>query len=260
MAEETRYTPNTGMVTISTSNKNRDGSGTMGSVITGASNGTVIKSVMIKSQTSTTEGMIRLFVYNGSSSFLVAELSVPNITQSSRDKSFEINLDLDLFLQSGDILKAATEVSQTFNVIALGLDISYSATARYDSTVYRFQNDYDTVSVANPNLNGTGTIATIMQTDTTYIGAEIQRFFIKAIGTVTPGMVRLYIQNSAGSTTMLFSEIPVCANTPTATAMSFEHVIFCKNFFLQSGYKLAASTENSESFVVSIETIDFTYN
>ncbi len=261
MAEDTRYSVNTGMVTISTSNVRRDGTGTMGDVITGASNGTVIKSVIIKAQTNTTEGMVRLFIYNGvSNPFLLAEIPVPNITKSARDKSFEANLDLDLFLQPGDVLKASTENAETFNVIALGLDISYSTTAIFDRTMYKAQNGFDTISVANSNLNGTGTIVVIMITDNTYLGAEIQRFFVKAISTTTPGMVRLYIQNSAGSSTMLFTEIEVSAITPTATATSFGHVINCSNFFLQAGYKLVASTEKAETFVVSIEAFDFKYS
>jgi hypothetical protein len=53
MAAETQYTANTGMVKISTANSNLDGSGTLGTVLTGASNGTLIKTVTVKATSNT---------------------------------------------------------------------------------------------------------------------------------------------------------------------------------------------------------------
>lgn len=89
MAAETQYTANTGCVTISTANSNLDGTGTLGTVLTGASNGTLIKSIIVKAQTNTTQGMIRLFVNGGGATELIAEIEVPAVTKSSTDPSYE---------------------------------------------------------------------------------------------------------------------------------------------------------------------------
>jgi hypothetical protein len=263
MAEETQYTAKTGQVTISSANTRRDGTGTMGDVITGAANGTLIKSVFIKAQTNTTEGMIRLFVYTGASNpVLIGEIPVSNITKSSRDKSFETYLELDLFLQSGDTLKASTENAETFNVIAIGLDVAYDTTAsRLDSTLFMAQTGFSGIALANPNLNGTGFMSQILLTNSTpYNGAQIKRIFLKANASTTPGMVRLFIRNTAETLNTLFTEIPVPAVTPTATAETFEYVLEFNNLFLQTEYSILASTENAELFVVTAEAMNFKYS
>ena len=64
MAEETQYVANTGMQTISTANSNLDGTGTLSSaILTGSANGTLIKTVTVKAQVTTTQGMVRLYIY-----------------------------------------------------------------------------------------------------------------------------------------------------------------------------------------------------
>src|SRR5687767_12235388 len=110
MAEETQYTANTGLVQISTANSSLSGSGTLGTVITGASNGTLIKTVLIKAIANTTEGMIRLFVddNSGSNIRLIKEIPVPAVTKASINKAFEIRVNLNFLLKSGFLLKAGT--------------------------------------------------------------------------------------------------------------------------------------------------------
>ncbi|MFY9309158.1 MAG: hypothetical protein WAQ28_08955 [Bacteroidia bacterium] len=262
MAEETLYTPNTGMVTISTANSNRDGTGTLGSVITGADNGTIIKSVIIKAQTNTTQGSIRFFIDTGvGNAKLITEIRIPAITKSARNKSFETIIALDLVLQSGQILKASTQNAETFNIIAIGLDTSYSTTSLQDSTQFAIQGNVDRISVANPNLNGTGTLVDIIVPSggSEYVGATIQRFFIKALATTTPGMIRLYLRDSAGTLTLLFTEIPVPAITPTATALSFSAIVKYNDFYLPLNYRILASTEKAETFVITAEALKIAY-
>jgi len=129
MAEETHYTANTGLVTISTANSNLDGSGTLSNLLTGANNGTLIKSVFIKAQGNTQSGMIRLFVHDGSNSNLLHEVRVPENAQTSVNKAFEIQLILNITLKAGHKLKVSTEQSDTFNIIAEGMDWSYFSTS-----------------------------------------------------------------------------------------------------------------------------------
>jgi len=55
-------TANTGIVTISVANPNLNGTGTLVTLITGAENGTIVKSVIVKAAMPVTTGMVRLFV------------------------------------------------------------------------------------------------------------------------------------------------------------------------------------------------------
>lgn len=132
ISERAQYTANTGMVVISTANTNRNGSGTLGSVITGASNGTLIKTVTIKSNETagTTAGMVRLFVYYNdgmghTETRLLREIKIPATTRTGINPTFSITVDLNFILLSGEILKASTEIGEDFVVVADGLDWTY---------------------------------------------------------------------------------------------------------------------------------------
>src|ERR1700743_191257 len=81
MAEETQYTISTSYAVISTANSNRDGTGTLGTVLTAGANGTLIPSVVVKAQGNTTAGAIRLFIFDGTNTRLFTEISVLNNTQ-----------------------------------------------------------------------------------------------------------------------------------------------------------------------------------
>lgn len=273
MAAETQFTANTGMVTISTANSNLDGTGTLGTVITAASNGTRVKTVTIKAKGSTTaEGMIRLFVSNGTAR-LLAEIEVPVITQSGKDTCFEKFLELDLDLLSGDVLSASTEKADAFNVFAEGMDWTYPTSVREASTNYTANTGTGSISTANSNLDGTGTVATIFTAGTTangFKGAKIKTILIKATGstgTTGDGMVRLFIQDASGSNTKLFIEIPVTMVTQTATNRSFVHQIDFGGgidsqeggFNLAPGYKIIASTELANSFAVTVDGLNWNY-
>jgi len=164
MAAETQYTANTGMVTISTANSNLDGSGTLSSaIITGASNGTLIKTVTIKASGSTTQGMIRLFVYDGTNTKLITEIEVPAVVPSYEYPAFGINVPLDFSLKSGWSLKASTENAENFNVIAEAQDWAYYVSSvRSETTKYTAKNGLAAISTANTNLDGSGTMSTVL--------------------------------------------------------------------------------------------------
>src|SRR4051812_14982104 len=121
MAAETQYTANTGLVQFAHANTSLTG-GTVGTdiftVITGASNGTLIKTVTIKSTTTPTQGMVRLFIYDGTNKRLYMEIEVDPIKQAATDPSFSKTVVLDFVLKSGYSLLASAQVADTFNVIA----------------------------------------------------------------------------------------------------------------------------------------------
>lgn len=270
MAAETQYTANTGMATINAANTSLTGSGTLNTdiwtVITGASNGTKVKSITIKARGSTTaQGMVRLFVYDGTNTRLLAEIEIPVVTQSGTDEGFEKFLELDLDLKATYQLRATTQIADTFNIIAEGLDWTYfTSDVRPDSSNYYANTGAAQVSTANANLDGTtGTVYTILTAGaaSSYKGCKIKSIVIKSLGTPSAdGMIRLFIQNAASSVTKLFMEIPVCIITPSATARSFVHQInFSDGFDLQAGYKILATTQNSDSFSILIEGLDWKY-
>lgn len=127
--QRAKYTARYGVVVISTANPNLNGSGTTGVVITAASNGTLIKRIIIKAQTNTTDGMVRLYVVNPNLDpavvRLLIEVEIPAVPKSSNSHSYSIEFDFDFYLVNSYQIWASTENAETFNVIAEGLDITY---------------------------------------------------------------------------------------------------------------------------------------
>jgi hypothetical protein len=266
MAAETQYTANTGLVKISTANSNRDGTGTLGTVLTGASNGTLIKNVFIKATGTTSQGMIRLFVYDGSNTRLLREIDVDPVTPSATDFSFVERVSLDFVLKSGHILKASTEIANNFNIIAEGLDFAYYASSvRPESTNYTANTGVGLISTANSNLDGSGTMGTILTAGASgsgWKGCCVNLINIKAAVTTTHGMVRFFVQNTSTGTanTFLISELFVSPVTPSATFPSFfNRFFFEEGFQIQAGFKILVSTENAESFSIVIDAMDWKY-
>lgn len=260
MAEETQYTANLGMQTISTANSELDGTGTLSNVIiTGASNGTRLRTVSVKSHGHSLGGMIRLFIFDGTNNRLISEVEVPAVTRSASEPSFEITLPVDYALKAGWSLKASTQNAETFNIIAEGLDWAYYTTSvRPESTKYTANTGMQTISTANTNLDGTGTLSNSIITGASN-GTMINRIVIKALNNTTAGMVRLFLFD--GTNTKLLTEIPVKAVTKSATEKSFFAVADFndRGFVLKSGWSIKASTEKAESFNVIAEGSDWVY-
>ncbi|MFH2140796.1 MAG: hypothetical protein ABIJ97_00130 [Bacteroidota bacterium] len=260
MAEETQYEATTGMVTISTANSNLDGTGTIETVLTAASDGTLIKSITVKAQVNTTQGMVRLFIYDTSNTRLVSEIEIPAVTKSATDPAFEITIPVEFALKSGWSLKASTENAETFNVIAEGLSWSYYSTSvRPESSNYTANCGMAVISTANSNLDGTGTIGTVLTATADIKGTVIQSIIIKSQETTEAGMIRLFLYD--GSNTKLFKEISVEATTQTGTAHSFsKRVDFDgQGFALADSWLLKASTEKGDTFNVIAEGLDWEY-
>ncbi len=123
--ERAKYTANTGMVLLNTANTNTDGTGTLGTIITGAANGTYICSLTVKGSVTTQRGMVRIFLYNGTVTALIDEIDIPAVTQSSKTEAFEVTYELGIYLKNGYVLKASTVTGNSFIIIADGLDYAY---------------------------------------------------------------------------------------------------------------------------------------
>lgn len=109
---------------VSAANTNRDGTGTLVDVVTGALNGTRIHKITIKAAVTTTAGMVRLFIYNGSTTRLWMEISIPAFSVSATVQGAYVLVELygerALVLPSGYVLRAATHNAEAINVIAEG--------------------------------------------------------------------------------------------------------------------------------------------
>ncbi|MGB3949063.1 MAG: hypothetical protein WBM13_13845 [Bacteroidia bacterium] len=124
ISERTKYQAETQSVTISTANPNRNGTGTITPIITGAGPqdyGTIIKRIIIKATGNTTSGMIRFYLDSGGTPLLFTETPVTAVTKSASDHSFSAVLDINLLLALDNTLSVSTENAETFIVTVEGL-------------------------------------------------------------------------------------------------------------------------------------------
>lgn len=129
-------TPIIAAASLSAANTALDGTGTVVTLVTGATHGTRIDRVVVKATATTTAGMIRMFLHDGSNFFLIAEKIVSAITPSGTVEAwggvingtagqgvFDITDDPenDIFiLPSGYSLRLSTHNAETFKVFAIG--------------------------------------------------------------------------------------------------------------------------------------------
>ena len=121
--------PRCGIAQVTVANTARDGTGTLATVFTAAATGSRIDAINLKATGTTTAGMIRLFVHDGTTARLLTELPVVALTPAATLPSWEAQLNtntmtqvLPIILPTGFSLRAATNNAETFNVIALGGD------------------------------------------------------------------------------------------------------------------------------------------
>jgi hypothetical protein len=111
---------------VSVANTNRDGTGTIVTVFTAGSSGSRIETVEIQATVTTTAGMVRLFVHDGTNARLLREQPIPAVTPSATVPAFQIVIpfgDLSpLLLANGWSLRAATNNANTFNITVFGGD------------------------------------------------------------------------------------------------------------------------------------------
>ena len=109
---------------LSIANTNRDGTGTVVTVATAGANGTRIDLIRICATVTTTAGVVRLFIYDGTNYRLYREILVTAITPSTTVEvySFSFRPDEPLILPSGYSLRASTHNGETFNVHIHGGD------------------------------------------------------------------------------------------------------------------------------------------
>lgn len=124
--------PRVGLGQVSVANANRDGSGTLATIFSGGANGSLVDKVTAKATGTTTAGMIRYYLHDGTNARLIYEKTVDAITPSAIVAAWtetapvvEVGGSNDVFplmVPNGYSLRASTEKGETFNICAQGGD------------------------------------------------------------------------------------------------------------------------------------------
>ena len=118
-------TPRIASVNVATANTNRDGTGTVATLMTGASTGTRIAEIVIKARVTTTAGQVRVFLHDGTNFFFFDEIAVAAATPSNSVQSTRVSTTYNnLVLPSASwSVRVSTHNAESIDVTALGADL-----------------------------------------------------------------------------------------------------------------------------------------
>src|SRR3990167_520301 len=109
--------------------------------------------------------------------------------------------------------------------------------------------DHVSISTANTNRNGTGTLGTAHTAGAN--GSLITNIRIVAEGTTTAGVIRIFLDDTAD--VALWHEILVEAITPSTTVQVWSYdLILTVPLKLEATHIIKASTHNAETFNVFV--------
>lgn len=94
-------------------------------LITGAGNGTLIKSMTVKGFSNTVRGSIFLFLFNGSATINIDSIQIDNEIQTGTQQAFEKSFELDYYLAPGISIQAYMNTIQDFVITIEALDMNY---------------------------------------------------------------------------------------------------------------------------------------
>lgn len=119
MAVDPNFTkdPQNNCVDFSTANTNRDGSGTIADLVTAPTGGCLVVRLRVKAKVTTTAGMLRLFIHNGTSYFMIDEQVVSAITVGASTASFAWQKTFEgtgFMLKQGNKLGISTHNGEAF--------------------------------------------------------------------------------------------------------------------------------------------------
>lgn len=116
-------TPQVWQAALSAANTNRDGTGTIVDVLTAGTLGTRIDEVRLQASGTTSAGVIRLYIYDGTNTYLIKEILVAAITPSTTIEAWSATVNLDsLVLPAGGTwkIRASTHNADAFKVFVKG--------------------------------------------------------------------------------------------------------------------------------------------
>lgn len=109
---------------VSAANTARDGTGTIVTIFTAGADGSWIHDIEIVATGTTTAGVVRLFIHDGSNARLWKEVLVSAITPSTTVEVFRAIFTprIPKRLPSGYSMRASTHNAETFNIHVTGED------------------------------------------------------------------------------------------------------------------------------------------
>ena len=121
-------TPRIGYGQVSTANTNRDGTGTVVTMLTGAAAGTKVFEIAAQATVTTTAGMVRIFLSldGGTTKRLIDELAIAAATVSASVKGTRITTSYSNLIlpDASAVLYASTHNAEAINVVALAGDLT----------------------------------------------------------------------------------------------------------------------------------------
>lgn len=127
MANTPNYasTPRAGSAAISTADTSRTAPTQFGTAMTGAATGTRVDRMVIAATGTTTPGMVRLFLHDGTNYRLLQEIPVAAAAPSATVQAFNVAVDFSggIMLPNGShSLRVTTHNAESFHVTAFGGD------------------------------------------------------------------------------------------------------------------------------------------
>jgi hypothetical protein len=118
-------TPRIGAVSIATAEASYTAPTNVGTLITGVSTGTRISEIVVKCAATSALGIVRVFLYDGSTYWLFDEISVAAATGSTTVLQTRVSTTYNnLILPSASwSVRVTTSISQATHVTALGADL-----------------------------------------------------------------------------------------------------------------------------------------
>lgn len=120
-----------------------------------------------------------------------------------------------------------------------------AATPQYATTP---SNGMGSLTTANTALTGASAV-TVFTAGAS--GGRVDKIHIHATGATTAGMIRIFLGSAASTAAALICEIPVIANTPSATNPAWSADVDL-GIVMQATYVLSATTEKTETFDVMV--------
>lgn len=122
-------TPKIGVVAVSTANTNRDGTGTIATVLSAGAAGTKVLEIALQATGDPADSTVTIFIHDGSSYWLFDEFDLNNPTAASTTVAgYRVSRRYEnLVLPTGYSLRAAITVALTsgvVNVFALAADLT----------------------------------------------------------------------------------------------------------------------------------------
>lgn len=111
-------TPRAAVGVLSAANTNRDGTGTLVTIMAAGASGSRIDDITIIGTGTVTAGVVRLFLHDGTSARLLREALVTATTPSATVEAFTLRLsNLGICIPTGWSLRASTHNAEGFNVL-----------------------------------------------------------------------------------------------------------------------------------------------